>query len=174
MSNTKITIQGVPPQFDKVELKHRQEGYHSMYFQTSQCMVQVRATIPYDFLTNVAEKIAAGYSLAQKQPITCLPLDYSAYLVKPLEMQEADLVEIDARVKAEYVEFLKGEHLRYENLLRQQLIQAAEAKELKKAADAEAKRLASIEAEVAATYTKLVIPDKSRLQLHTSKSERLT
>lgn len=155
----RLTITGVPPQFDEAELKHRQEGYRSMYLQTSQCMEQVRATIPYDFLTKVAEKIAAGYSLAQKQPITTLPLDYSAYLIKPLEIQEADLVEIDAKIKAEYVEFLKDEHLRYENLLRQQLIQAAEAKELKKAADAEAKRLASIDAEVAATFTKLVIPN---------------
>jgi hypothetical protein len=159
MSNAKNTIQGVPPQFDETELKRRQAGFHHMYMNTLQCMELVRAVIPFDFLSKVIQKSKQGYTLVEKNIITTSPLDYSVYMVKPEELREAELVLIDAKVKAEYVEFLKAEHLRYENLLRQQLIQAAEAKERKKADDAEAKRLASIEAEVATTFTKLVIPD---------------
>ena len=159
VTTNKITIGGVPPQFDEAELKLRQAGFHHMYMNTLQCMELVRAVIPFDFLNKVIEKSKQGYTLIEKNIITTSPLDYSVYMVKPEELREAELVLIDAKVKAEYVEFLKAEHLRYENLLRQQLMQVAEAKELKKVADAEAKRLASIEAEVAATYTKLVIPD---------------
>jgi hypothetical protein len=159
MSNTKVTIQGVPPQFDETELRERQAGYHHMYMNTLQCMELVTAGIPYDFLNKVIEKSKQGYTLAEKNIITTLPLDYSVYMVKPIEIQDADQLLIDAKVKAEYVDYLQAEHLRYQELLRQQLIQAAEAKERKKADDAEAKRLASIEAEVAATFTKLVIPD---------------
>lgn len=159
VTTNKITIAGTPPHFDEAELKRRQEGFRHMYKNTLQCMELVRAVIPFDFLNKVIAKSEQGYSLGERHIITTLPLDYSVYMLKPEEHQETDLLEIDAKVKAEYVEFLKAEHLRYENLLRQQLIQAAEAKELKKAADTEAKRLASIEAEVAATYAKLVIPD---------------
>jgi len=159
MSNTKIAIQGVPPQFDETELKRRQAGFQHMYMNTLQCMELVRAVIPFDFLSKVIEKSKQGYTLVEKNIITTSPLDYSAYMVKPEKLREAELVLIDAKVKAEYVAFLKAEHLRYEDLLRQQLIQAAEAKERKKAEDAEAKRLATIEAEVATTFTKLVIPD---------------
>lgn len=159
VTTNKITIAGTPPQFNEAELKRRQEGFHHMYKNTLQCMELVGAVIPFDFLNKVIAKSKQGYSLVEKHIITTLPLDYSVYMLKPEEHREADLLEIDAKVKAEYVDFLKDEHLRYQELLRHQLIQAAEARDLKKAEDAQAKRLASIEAEVAATYKKLVIPD---------------
>jgi hypothetical protein len=79
-------------------------------------------------------------------------------MIKPDNKQQKDIVDIRVRVKAEYVEFLQGEHVRYQDLLRQQLIQAAQAKEQKKIEDARNKRLLEIDAEVSNTFTPLVIP----------------
>ncbi|TDK53499.1 hypothetical protein [Pseudomonas moraviensis] len=62
-------------------------------------------------------------------------------------------------MKAEYVEFLQGEHVRYQDLLRQQLIQAAQAKEQRKVDDARSRRMSEIDKEVLNTFTPLVIPE---------------
>jgi hypothetical protein len=154
----KITIQGVLPQFDESELKHRQQAYHSMYLQTSQCMEQVRATIPYDFLTKVAEKVMQGYVIALKQPITTLPLDYSAYLVKPPELQQADLIVMDEQLKQEYIAEIETKRAAFKQQLKQQLLQKAESDEQAKIDNKRAKLLADIEKEVENTFTPLVIP----------------
>ncbi|XKU39343.1 hypothetical protein BG51_16025 [Pseudomonas [fluorescens] ATCC 17400] len=79
-------------------------------------------------------------------------------MIKPEEKQKIDIDEIRVLSKAEYVEFLQGEHVRYQDLLRQQLIQAAEAKEQKALDDARNKRLLEIDKEVSDTYSPLVIP----------------
>lgn len=159
MSNTKITIQGVPPQFDETEYELRVKGWINVYHSTTQSMTSVTAPLPHDFLELVAVKTVEGYRLARNQRVSFDPLNHSCWMIKPVEMQQTDIADIRVKVKAEYVEHLQAEHARYQDMLRQQLIQAAEAKERKKAEDAEAKRLATIEAEVAATFTKLVIPD---------------
>ncbi|MCY1180797.1 hypothetical protein D9M73_212660 [compost metagenome] len=86
------------------------------------------------------------------------PLDHSVYMVKPLAVQQADIEEIKAEVKAEYIEWLEKEHTRYKDLLRQQLIQSQQEKESKAAEQAAAKKLAEIEKQVQACYKPLEIP----------------
>lgn len=154
-----ITMTGSAPKYEEVELQRRQQGYHSMYHQTSQCMEIVRATIPYDFLNQVNEKCQSGYVIARKQPITTLPLDYSVYLIKPLHMQEVDLLEIDARIKAEYIAEIEAGRTAFKGLLRQQLLQKAELAEQKRLDDKRAKLLAEVDKEVNDAYADLVYPD---------------
>ncbi|MNN84317.1 hypothetical protein D3C81_2014660 [compost metagenome] len=77
---------------------------------------------------------------------------------KPESVQAIDLEAIDAQVKQSYVAWLESENEDYRQRLKNQLIQAAELKEAKKLADKQAKLLADIEREVAATFTPLTIP----------------
>ncbi|SEE44954.1 hypothetical protein [Pseudomonas kilonensis] len=156
---TKITIHGTAPEFDQAELERRQAGYHAMYKQTSQCMELVRAAIPYEFLVAITEKSKLGYMISSKQPITTQPLDYSAYLIKPLEIQQVDLEAIDARVRLEYITDLEREREEYRQLLTTQLLQAAALKEQKKLEDKQAKLLAEIQREVNDVFGEFVVPD---------------
>lgn len=156
----KITIKGVPPKFDQAVLKQRQEGFHNMYRQTSLCMELVRAPIPHEFLTAVIEKSKLGYELATGySPISTSPGDYSAYFIKPLDLQQVDLIAIDEREKCKYIAELQVERQKYKELLTEQLLQAAELKEKKKIEDAHKKRMADIEKEVNDTFGELVVPD---------------
>ena len=160
MSNVKgITIQGTIPKFDEGEMKQRQAGFHRMYEQTSQCMELVHANIPYDFLNSVAEKVKLGYVISQRQPITTLPLDYSAYLIKPPEQQALDLQLIDARVKQEYIDELEIKRAEFKELVKRQLLQKAELAEQKKIDDKRAKLLADVEKEVNDAFDDMVVPD---------------
>ncbi|MER2096608.1 MAG: hypothetical protein ABS977_06820 [Pseudomonas qingdaonensis] len=156
---TKITIHGTAPKFDQAELERRQTGYHAMYKQTSQCMELVRAAIPYEFLVAVTEKSNLGYVISSKQPITTQPLDYSAYLIKPEHLQQADLVVIDEKVKRDYIEYLESERQRYRELLTAQLVQAAEAKEAQKVEAKKLKLLDEIAKEVNDVFGELTIPE---------------
>ena len=156
---TKITIHGTAPEFDQAELERRQAGYHAMYKQTSQCMELVRANIPYEFLVAITEKSKLGYMISSKQPITIQPLDYSAYLIKPLEIQQVDLEAIDARVRLEYITDLEREREEYRQLLTTQLLQAAALKEQKKLEDKQAKLFAEIQREVNDVFGEFVVPD---------------
>lgn len=158
-TSDRITISGVPPAFDQAELEQRQAGYHTMYSQTSQCMEIVRAVIPYEFLVAITEKVKLGYVISPKQPITAQPLDYSAYLIKPLEMQKLDRNAIDIRVKQEYIADLEREREEYRAKLTAQLLQTRELTEAKKVADKQAKVLAEIEREVADTFGELIVPE---------------
>ncbi|WP_338505909.1 hypothetical protein [Pseudomonas poae] len=155
---TKITINGVPPKWSDAEFETRVEGWIKVYKGTTQCMEVVRAPLPHDFLELVALKVSEGYTVARSQGVTIAQLDHQCWLVKPLIHQQKDIDDIRVRVKAEYVEFLQAEHARYQDLLRQQLIQAAEAKEQKRLDDARNKRLLEIDKEVSDTYSPLVIP----------------
>jgi hypothetical protein len=156
---TKITIHGTAPKFDQVELERRQAGYHAMYKQTSQCMELVRAAIPYDFLVAITEKSKLGYVISSKQPITTQPLDYSAYLIKPFELQQVDLVAIDERVRRDYIEYLESERQRYREMLTAQLLQAAEAKEAQKVEAKRLKLIDEIAKEVNDVFGELEIPN---------------
>ncbi|MNR26057.1 hypothetical protein D3C85_1432440 [compost metagenome] len=78
---------------------------------------------------------------------------------KPDHLIQADLEVIDAQTKQSYVAWLESEHERYRQLLKDQLIQAAELKEAKRIADKQAKLLLDIEKQVADTFAPLVIPD---------------
>ena len=155
---TKILINGTPPKWNDVEFETRVNGWLNVYRGTTECMEHVRSPLPHDFLELVASKIAEGYTVSRNQGVTHESLNHSCWMIKPDEKQKIDIDGIRIRVKAEYVEFLQGEHLRYQDLLRQQLTQAAEAKEQKKVVEARNKRLLEIDKEVSDTYSPLVIP----------------
>jgi len=76
-----------------------------------------------------------------------------------LDQQQADIDEIKKDVKAEYVAHLEAERARYQELLRQQLIQTQQEKEMKTQQEKEAKQLAAIERQVQACYKPLEIPE---------------
>jgi hypothetical protein len=158
MTNSKITIKGVPPKWDDAEFEARVDGWVNVYRGTTQCMEFVRSPLPHEFLELVALKVAEGYTVARNQGVTHESLNHSCWMIKPEGKQSIDIDDIRIRVKAEYVEFLQGEHVRYQDLLRQQLIQSAELKEQKKIEDAKAKRLLEIDKEVSDTYSSLIIP----------------
>lgn len=154
----KIVINGVPPKWNDTEFETRVDGWMKVYRGTTQCMKHVRSPLPHDFLELVALKVSEGYTVARNQSVTHESLNHSCWMIKPDGEQKIDIDEIRVRAKAEYVEFLQGEHVRYQDLLRQQLTQAAEAKEQKKLDDARNKRLLEIDKEVSDTYSPLVIP----------------
>lgn len=155
---TKIVINGTPPKWCDAEFETRIDGWLNVYRGTTQCMEHVRSPLPHDFLELVALKVSEGYVVARNQGIIHEALNHSCWMIKPDDEQKIDIDDIRIRVKAEYVEFLQSEHVRYQDLLRQQLIQAAEAKEQKKADDARNKRLLEIDKEVSDTYSPLIIP----------------
>lgn len=155
----KISITGTPPKWDDEEFNRRVDAWVNVYRQTERSMQLVQAPFGHEFLQRVIDKANAGYTVTSKKDVKHLPLDYSVWMVKPLEQQQADIEEIKKDVKAEYVAHLESERARYQEQLRQQLIQAAEEKELKAQREKEAKRLALIEIEVQACYRPLVIPD---------------
>ncbi|WP_139202099.1 hypothetical protein [Pseudomonas sp. NFACC25] len=158
MTNAKITISGIPPKWSDAEFETRVDGWVNVYKGTTQCMEVVRTPLPHDFLELVATKVSEGYTVARNQGITIAQLDHQCWMVKPLSHQQKDIDDIRTRVKSEYVEFLEAEHVRYQNLLRQQLIQAADAKEQKRIDDARNKRMSEIDKEVSNTFSPLVIP----------------
>ena len=155
---TKIVINGIPPKWCDAEFETRVDGWVNVYLGTAQCMELVRSPLPHDFLELVALKISEGYTLARNHGVTNESLNHSCWMIKPQSHQQKDIDDIRVRVKAEYVEFLQGEHVRYQDLLRQQLLQAVEAKEQKRIDDAHKKRMSEIDKEVSNTFSPLVIP----------------
>ena len=160
MTSTKITsIQGIPAKFDPNELERRQQQSQYAYTQTSQCCELVRAAIPFNFLSVIAEKINAGYELSSKYPITMESLNYSAHLVKPPAMQKADIAIIKNDVRAAYKAELEADHAKYQNLLLEQLLQAEEQKQAKAADAAKEKLLTRLQKEVAQCFVPLDFPE---------------
>ena len=154
----KIQVHGVPPTWSDDEFESRVASWINVYHNTSQCMMNVTSALPHDFLEIVSAKTAEGYSIARNQRVSFEPLSYSCWMIKPKELQQIDITEIRVTEKAKYVAFLESEHARYQDLLRQQLIQAAEAKEQKRIDDARNKRMSEIDSEVLNTFSPLVIP----------------
>jgi hypothetical protein len=159
MTNVKITINGTPPKWCDAEFETRVDEWVKVYRGTAQCMEYVRSPLPHDFLELVALKASEGYTLARNHGVTHESLNHSCWMIKPESHQQKDIDDLRVRIKAEYVEFLQGEHARYQDLVRQQLIQAAEAKEQKRIDDARNKRLLEIDKEASNTFSPLVIPD---------------
>lgn len=154
----KIKISGAPPKWNDAEFELRVEDAVKLYKLTTQSKQGVYAPLPHDFLTLVAAKFAEGYTIARNHAVVTDPLHYSCMLIKPEHLQEQDIAELKIKVKSEYVEWLEAEHSRYQDLLRQQLIQKLEEKERKAAETAKAKQMAQIETEVQACYSPLEIP----------------
>ncbi|MET3675253.1 MULTISPECIES: hypothetical protein [unclassified Pseudomonas] len=155
----KVKITGVPPQWDESEYERRVADWVRVYRGTEQSMELVSASLGHEFLQAVIDKANQGYTIAPSKRLNHGELHHSTYMVKPLGMQEEDIANIRAEQKAKYIAHLQAEHTRYQDLLRQQLIQAAEEKERKAAEAAKAKQLASIEKEVQSCYKPLVIPE---------------
>lgn len=157
-TNTKITISGFPRKFDKAELLKRQQGYRNVYKQTSQCMEIVRGDIAYNFLSIVIEKSNQGYVLSPNLPINIEALNHSCHMIKPQDIQEAEMLLLDEQVKLQYIAELEAELQQYRALLTQQLVEADEAKEQKKLEQAKAKRMTEIQKEVDSCFGDLAIP----------------
>ena len=155
----KIVINGTPPAWDQAEYESRVATWVHAYRHTEKSMELVSASLGHEFLQAVIEKAQAGYTITHTKRLVHAELYHSTYMVKPVEMQEQDIEAIKAKVKSEYAEWLEGEHTRYQNLLREQLIQVQEEKERKVAEAAKAKQMAAIEKEVQACYKPLVIPE---------------
>lgn len=155
----KIVIKGVPPQWDNSEYERRVEEWTHVYRGTERSMALVRASLEHDFLQAVIDKAQQGYTITPSKRVMHSNLDHSVFMVKPLAEQEADIAEIRKDVKTEYIEWLEKERTRYQELLRQQLIQAQEEKEAKAAEQAKAKQMAAIEKQVTECYAPLVIPE---------------
>lgn len=158
-ANNKIKTSGIPPKFDQAEYDRRIALELHRYHNTTDCMVHVTTALPHDFLELVAEKVQAGHTVARGQRVVSKPLNYSCYMKKPDEVQALDVAEIHVKVKTEYVAWLQSEHARYQDLLRQQLIQTQQEKELKTQQEKEAKQMALIEKQVMECFTPLEIPE---------------
>lgn len=158
ITEQRITISGVPPKYDDQELKQHITARHAEYHSSRESYIHVFGELPFDFINNIIELANQGYELTDKLPITFAQLSNHAFMKKPASVQAIDLEAIDAQIKQSYVAWLEGEHEDYRQRLKNQLIQTAELKEAKKLADKQAKLLADIEREVAATFTPLVIP----------------
>lgn len=155
----KIKITGVPPKWDDEEFNRRIDAWVNVYRQTERSMELVQAPFGHQFLQAVIDKANAGFTVTSKKDVKHLPLDYSVWMVKPMEQQQADIDKIKLEVKAEYVAYLESERTHYQEQLRQQLIQAREEKDRKAAEQVKAKQIAEIEKEVQACYAPLVIPE---------------
>lgn len=155
----KIKISGVPPQWLEAEYEQRVADWVNVYRSTTQSMEPIRAPLPHDLLQQVIDKAKDGFTLAPSQPVSLAPLNNLCWMIKPESMQEEDIAIIRAEQKAKYIAHLQAEHARYQDMLRQQLIQAAEEKERKAAEAAKAKQMTAIEKEVQGCYKPLVIPD---------------
>lgn len=158
MMTEKITISGAPPQWDDAEYERRVEAWVRVYRGTEASMELVSASLGHEFLQLVIDKANQGYTITSAKRLNHAELYHSTYMIKPPAMQEEDIAKIRIEQKEKYVAHLQAEHTRYQDLLRQQLIQAAEEKERKAAEAARAKQLASIEKEVQSCYKPLVIP----------------
>lgn len=155
----KVKISGIPPQYDQSELDRRVESWINVYRQTTQSMELVRSPLPHDLLQQVIDKANDGYTLTRSHPASLAPLNNSVWMVKPIAMQEEDIANIRMEQKEKYIAYLESERARYQEQLRQQLIQAAEEKGRKAAEQAKEKQMAEIEKEVQACYKQLEIPD---------------
>ncbi|MEE1903513.1 hypothetical protein V0R39_14880 [Pseudomonas inefficax] len=155
----KIKIVGAPPKWSDEEFNRRVDAWVNVYRQTEESMERVQASLGHDFLQKVIDKANEGYTISPTKRIMHAPLDYSVFMIKPLEKQQVDIDRIKAEQKQKYIVHLEAERTRYQDLLRQQLIQANEEKEMKAAEQAKAKQMAKIEAEVQACYTPLNIPE---------------
>lgn len=155
----KIKITGTPPAWDQNEFESRLSQWVHLYHGTDESKELVEAAFEHELLQRVIDKGKAGYTVSPTKRIYRGELNYSVHMIKPEEQQANDIAAIKVKVKAEYIEHLQAERAKFENKLRQQLIQAAEDKERKSAELIKAKQLAAIEKEVQACYKPLNIPD---------------
>ena len=156
-NTTRTVIKGAPRQFDMAELQLRQQHNRTTYQASHLSYERVSAPIAKDFLQLIADKLNTGYALSPF-PINWTGGDYNTLLLKTAKEQESDMATLDILARADYIEELEKEHERFKQLLTQQLLEAEQAKQDKKAAAEKAKLLAAIKTEVDSCYTPLTIP----------------
>mgnify|MGYP006951081974 CR=1 FL=1 len=154
-----ISIQGAPRKFEQAELDRREAAWRSMYHTTLHCKELVRGEIPYLFLQAVSKKTEEGYILDGILPIRIEAMNYSAYMIKPQDVQDREIEQLIGKVKDDYVIELQAELEEYKKLLKAQLLESDALKEQKKLDIAKSKRLAEIEAEVENCFGELQIPE---------------
>lgn len=159
MSSKNVTIQGVPPAWEDLEYQRRLILELHRYRNTRDCMELIHTALEYDFLNLVIEKHNQGYRLSKHYSASHDQLSHAIYMTKPDDQQQTDIANLKEKVKVEYVEYLHAQHDKYKELLRKQLLQAQEEKERKAAEQAQAKRLAAIDKEVADCFGELVVPE---------------
>lgn len=158
-SNSKTTISGVPPKFDQAEYDRRFAIEVHKYKNTTDCLELVSLPLEHDFLQAVADKVNSGYKISRRWSVSHAQLSHSVYLEKPEAQQEAEIAALHSVVKTAYVTHLETERVGFQNQLRQQLIEAEEAKLQAQRETEERARLEAIEKQVQACYKPLVIPE---------------
>ena len=153
----RITIKGVPPQYDPSRLEELVTAAKQHYMNSTQCCIVIRSGIGKEFLQLVADNLNQGCTMSAF-PLNLGPINFNCHLIKSPELQATDLAQIEVDVKAKYVESLESEHVRHKELLLAQLIQTEDLKAAKKAEQAKEKLLLELKKQVEATYTPLVIP----------------
>lgn len=157
--NDKIKISGTPPAWDDTEYQRRLTLELHKYRNTRDCMEFIHTALEHDFYILMIEKHNQGYRLNKHYPASHDQLSHAIYMTKPDEQQQADIEKLKEKVKEEYVAHLESERARYQDLLRQQLIQTQQEKELKALQEKQAKQLAAIEKQVQDCYAPLEIPE---------------
>ncbi|WP_413052483.1 hypothetical protein [Pseudomonas bubulae] len=153
----KITIKGVPPQYDPSRLEELVTAAKQHYMNSTQCCIVVRSGIGKEFLQLVADNLNQGCTISP-YPLNLGPINFNCHLIKSPELQAIDLAQNEVDVKAQYIKSLESEHVRHKELLLAQLIQTEELKAAKKAEQAKEKLLLELKRQVEATYTPLAIP----------------
>lgn len=156
---SKASIKGTVPKFDEQILKQRQAARHIVYDQTDECTALVRGEIPVQFLTNVIDHHAKGYTLSMKYPPSFGSGSYWCRMEKPDTIKIGERQALDAQVKLEYIAWLESEHDRYKKMLTEQLLLAAQTKEKMKEEAKRVKLLSEIEKEVLETFGDLGITE---------------
>jgi arsenate reductase-like glutaredoxin family protein len=153
------TIHGAPPQWSNDEYQYRVDMEVHAYKHTAASRERITHPLEHQWLKAVAAKCSEGFQVCDRYPVEHHQLSHSVYVIKPESMQAADIDEIKAKVKAEYVEWLESERTRFQDMLRLQLIKMQQEKELKALQEKEEKQMVLIEKEVRACYKPLVIPE---------------
>lgn len=153
------TIKGTPRQFCVDELQVRQRKATKAYLETSQSLYRLYSNDYADFFNSYGELILEGYRLAVERLPDLQPSSYTIYLRKPASVLDAEVLELEAKVKQAYITELELERTEYEAKLVAQMLAADEAKELKALEIKKAKKLEEFKALAAKTYSPLTIPN---------------
>lgn len=161
MSNKsrKTTIHSTPPQWSDDQFNHRLRVRLHAYENTRESTVIVSHPLEHDWLKLVAEKVQEGYMLDRRWPITHAELTHSVPMIKPQSVQDAEKEVLKAQVKEDYVAYLQTSCDEYKAQLTQQLLEAAEERDRRKAQEAADKRRREAEREAAECFGELVVPD---------------
>ncbi|QKE63235.1 hypothetical protein HNE05_07640 [Aquipseudomonas campi] len=131
--------------FDADELKRRVENELTFYRSRDTTARQRGALVKVShsnatwFLQEIAEKVLAGYTLAEASPILTTYPEFSAFYVKPAALQQDDIAAITAELEAEYKAELKAAYDSHIEAIVAETVAREEAAQRKKEDQARAK-----------------------------------